>query len=48
LCFAALGRPPGDKERRVAQRLFSTAPVQGAAEDFLWTLLNSYEFLFIQ
>jgi hypothetical protein len=48
LCFAALCRPSGDKERQVAERLFSKAPAQTAAEDFLWTLLNSYEFLFVQ
>ncbi len=48
LCLAALGRPAGDKQRRVAERLFAAAPPRAALEDFLWTLLNSYEFLFIQ
>jgi hypothetical protein len=48
LCLAALGRPASEKERAVAEKLFSAAPPAAAAEDFLWTLLNSYEFLFIQ
>ncbi|MBI3837498.1 MAG: DUF1553 domain-containing protein [Planctomycetia bacterium] len=48
LCLAALGRAAGDKERQVAERLFATAPPQAAAEDLLWTLLNCYDFLFIQ
>ena len=48
LCLAALSRLPRDKERAVADKLFATAPPKEAAEDFLWTLLNSYEFLFIQ
>ena len=47
LCLAVLGRKPQDKERQIASRLFAGASRQQAAEDFLWTLLNSYEFLFI-
>ena len=47
LCLAALGRPPGAKERKVAALLFDSAPRKEAAEDFLWSLLNSYEFLFV-
>jgi hypothetical protein len=48
LCLAALARTAGPKERQVAERLFATAPPQAAAEDFLWTLLNCYDFLFVQ
>jgi len=48
LCLAALGRPPGAKEKRVATKLFAQGPPQQAAQDFLWALLNSYEFLFVQ
>lgn len=48
LCLAALGRPPGEKEKRVAKKLFAKAPPEQAAQDFLWALLNSYEFLFVQ
>jgi hypothetical protein len=48
LCLAALGRPPRDRERQIARELFAAAPPREAAEDFLWTLLNSYDFLFIQ
>ena len=46
LCLAALGRPPGEKERRAARKLFAAAPPRDAAQDFLWALLNSHEFLF--
>ena len=48
LCLATLGRFPRDSEQQLAQQLFETAPPQQAAEDFLWTLLNSYDFLFIK
>ena len=48
LCLAALGRRPRPKEIRVAQRLFSATTPRQAAEDFLWALLNSYDFLFVQ
>ena len=47
LCLAALGREPEDKHFRVAADIFAGQPVRSAAEDFLWTLMNSYEFLFI-
>src|SRR5262249_42512058 len=36
LCLAALGRPAGEKERRVARELFRAAPGREAAQDFLW------------
>ena len=47
LCLAALGRRPTEREREVALDLFASAPPRQAAEDFLWTLLNCYEFLFV-
>jgi hypothetical protein len=48
LCLAALSRPPGQKERQTAARLFSHSPPRQAAEDLLWVLLNSYDSLFIR
>ena len=48
LCLAALGRMPNEKERKVATELFRGESRQAAAEDFLWTLLNAYDFLFVQ
>ncbi|MBB77088.1 MAG: hypothetical protein CMJ75_21490 [Planctomycetaceae bacterium] len=48
LCLAVLGRFPGEKEKKVAGTLFRDYPRPQAAEDFLWTLLNSYDFLFIR
>ena len=47
LCLAALGREPTQKDRDVSDALFANQLPQPAAEDYLWTLLNSYEFLFI-
>ena len=48
LCLAALGRPASDRERRVARNLFRGGPSRDAAQDFLWALLNSHEFLFVR
>jgi hypothetical protein len=48
LCLAALGRPPGDREKRAAGKLFAQERPEQAAQDFLWALLNSYDFLFVQ
>ena len=45
LCLAALGRPSSATERQVASSLFAAAPRDEAAADFLWTLLNSRDFL---
>ena len=48
LCLVSLGRSARNKEMKVAEELFEAAEPRRAAEDFLWTLLNSYDFLFIQ
>ena len=48
LCLAALGRSPGEKEQTAAKKLFAAAPREQAAQDFLWTLLNAYDFLFVK
>ena len=48
ICLATIGRLPGPKERKVAQDLFAKSNPRQAAEDFMWTMLNSYDFLFIQ
>jgi hypothetical protein len=47
LCLAALGRKPNPREIRAAETLFANGPPRQAAEDFLWALLNSYDFLFV-
>jgi hypothetical protein len=46
LCLAALGRPSGEKERRAAKKLLTASPPREAAQDFLWALVNSHDFLF--
>lgn len=56
LCLATMGRFPSDRERTIARKLFAEEPQptadaksrSAAAEDYLWTLLNSYDFLFVQ
>lgn len=48
LCLTTLGRLPNEKEQSTATRLFSGSPPREAAEDFLWALLNSYDFLFVK
>ena len=48
LCLATIGRRPTDKHKATARKLFASSPPQEAAEDFLWTLLNSYDFLFVK
>jgi hypothetical protein len=48
LCLASLGRMPRDGEWAIAQSLFASSSRQQATEDFLWSLLNSYEFLFVK
>jgi hypothetical protein len=48
LTLATIGRPPAEREKKVAGLLFEGQTRQQASEDYLWTLLNSYEFLFIK
>jgi hypothetical protein len=48
VCLAALGHYPTAKHKSAARALFASAPPREAAEDFLWTLLNSYDFLFVR
>jgi hypothetical protein len=48
LCLAAFGRLPGERERRVARNLFRDESPREAAQDFIWALLNSHEFLFVR
>ncbi|MBI3860578.1 MAG: DUF1553 domain-containing protein [Planctomycetia bacterium] len=48
LCLAAIGRYPTPQHKAAARSLFASSSPREAAEDFLWTLLNSYDFLFIK
>jgi hypothetical protein len=46
LSLSALGRFPTPQERKIADELFAAGSRNEAAADFLWTLLNSRDFLF--
>ncbi|MDB5387899.1 MAG: hypothetical protein JWM11_3545 [Planctomycetaceae bacterium] len=48
ICLAAIGRFPQPRDKAAARKLFASSPPREAAEDFLWTLLNSYDFLFVK
>lgn len=48
LCLAALSRYPAARHKATARKLFASSGPRDAAEDFLWTLLNSYDFLFVK
>ena len=48
LCLATVGRFPSPRDKATARKLFAASPPREAAEDFLWTLLNSYDFLFVK
>lgn len=48
LSLAAWSRHPTKQERTVAERLFQSAPREQAAGDLMWTVLNSYSFLFVR
>jgi hypothetical protein len=47
LSLAALGRPARAKEFAIAQQLLADGQTEQAVQDFLWALLNSYEFIFV-
>lgn len=48
LTLTALGRPATEKEQSVGRALLRGDDLQTGAEDYLWALLNSYDFLFIR
>ena len=48
LALATLGRGPTNREIQAAERVFTGRSKKKAAEDFLWVLLNSYDFLFVK
>jgi hypothetical protein len=48
LCLATLGRYPSETHKATARKLFASSGPREAAEDLLWTLLNSYDFLFVK
>lgn len=48
ICLAAWCRYPREKELDVFRRLVAESSPQQASEDFLWAVLNSYDFLFVR
>lgn len=48
ICLTAWCRYPTEKELDVFRRLVAESSAQQASEDFLWAVLNSYDFLFVR
>jgi hypothetical protein len=46
--LAAWGRLPNARERAAAAKIFSQSDRRQAAEDLMWAMLNSYDFLFVR
>lgn len=46
--LAAWGRLPNARERDAAAKIFSQSDRRQAAEDLMWAMLNSYDFLFVR
>jgi hypothetical protein len=43
-----VGRPPGSKELRIGSQLLLDKDRRQGIEDFMWVMLNSYDFLFVK
>lgn len=48
ISFQTLGRPPTSKEKRIGSQLLSTEKRRQGIEDFVWVMMNSYDFLFVK
>jgi len=48
ISFRTLGRPPTNKEKRIGSQLLATDKRRRGIEDFVWVLMNSYDFLFVK
>lgn len=47
LTLLAIGRRPTPEQLKVASQLFEATDRRTATEDYLWILLNSYDFIFV-
>ena len=48
ISLATVGRPPGNKELRIGSQLLLDKDRRQGIEDFMWVMLNSYDFLFVK
>ena len=48
ISFQTLGRPPTNKEKRIGNQLLSADKRRRGVEDFVWVMMNSYDFLFVK
>ena len=48
ISFQTLGRPPTNKETRIGSQLLTTEKRRQGIEDFIWVMMNSYDFLFVK
>jgi len=48
ISLATIGRLPDSKERRIGTELLGAKDRRQGIEDFMWVMLNSYDFLFVK
>ena len=48
ISFRTVGRPATQKEARIGQQLLNNANRRQGIEDFVWVMMNSYDFLFVK
>ncbi len=48
ISLATIGRPPGIKEIKTGNQLLQNRDRRQGIEDFMWVMLNSYDFLFVK
>jgi hypothetical protein len=48
ISLATIGRPPSSKELRIGIQLLRDKDRRQGIEDFMWVMLNSYDFLFVK
>ena len=48
ISLRTVGRPATQKEARIGQQLLNNANRRQGIEDFIWVMMNSYDFLFVK
>ena len=48
ISLSTIGRPPNSKELKIGIQLLLDKDRRQGIEDFMWVMLNSYDFLFVK